>query len=43
MKLLAALVDDLAKQFLQLRMELKIPFLKILEYAYVVSPQEKDF
>jgi hypothetical protein len=41
MKLLMTLVDELGKQFVQLRMELRIPLLKILEYAYVVSPQEK--
>jgi len=35
------LVYHLGKQFVQLRIELKIPYLKILEYAYVVSPQEK--
>ena len=35
------LVDELGKQFVQLRIELKYPPLKILENAYVVAPQEK--
>jgi hypothetical protein len=43
MNLLMTLVDDLGKQFVQFRMEWKIPFLKILEYAFVVSPQEMIF
>ena len=36
-----ALVDELGKQFVQLRIEIKYPPLKILENAYVVAPQEK--
>ena len=35
------LVDELGKQFVQLRIELKYPPLKILQNAYVVAPQEK--
>ena len=36
-----ALVDELGKQFVQLRIEIKYPPLKILENAYVDPPQEK--
>lgn len=35
------LVDELGKQFVQLRMELRYPLLKFLENAYIVAPQEK--
>jgi hypothetical protein len=34
-------VEELGKQFVQLRMELKIPLLKILVNACVTAPQEK--
>jgi hypothetical protein len=35
------LVDELGKQFVQLRMELRYPLLKFLENAYIVAPQAK--
>jgi len=35
------LLDELGKQFVQLRMELRYPLLKFLENAYIVAPQEK--
>ncbi|MDP9305101.1 MAG: hypothetical protein M3O68_01995 [Thermoproteota archaeon] len=35
------LVDELGKQFVHLRMELRYPLLKFLENAYIVAPQAK--